>query len=126
VFSTLHTNDSVQTIDRIVDIFPWNQQAQIRMQLSQSLTWIISQRLIPRSDKEWRIAARELLISDDAIRNLIITWKTNQIYSVLEVWKSKWMVLMDKYLMALYNNKIISKETLISYARDKDSISMMI
>jgi twitching motility protein PilT len=109
-----------------VDIFPWNQQAQIRMQLSQSLVWILSQRLVARSDKEWRIAARELLISDDATRNLILTWKTHQLYSVLEVWKAKWMILMDKYLMALYSKKMISKETLLSYVRDKDSISMMI
>ncbi len=126
VFSTLHTNDSVQTIDRIIDVFPSNQQSQIRMQLSQSLIWVISQRLIPRDDKEWRIAARELLISDDAVRNLIITWKTHQLYSVLEVWKNKWMILMDKYLLALYMKKIINKDTLLSFVRDKESISMMI
>lgn len=126
VISTLHTNDSVQTIDRIIDIFPWNQQSQIRMQLSQSLVGVLSQRLIPRSDKPWRIAAREILISDDAVRNLIITWKTHQLYSVLEVWKNKWMILMDKYLLALYNKQIIDKETLLSYVRDKESISMII
>lgn len=126
VFSTLHTNDSVQTIDRIIDVFPSSQQSQIRMQLSQSLIWVISQRLIPRDDKEWRIAARELLISDDAVRNLIITWKTHQLYSVLEVWKNKWMILMDKYLLALYTKKIINKDTLLSFVRDKESIWMMI
>jgi len=126
VLSTLHTNDSVQTIDRIVDIFPWAQQAQIRMQLSQSLAWVISQRLISRDDKDWRIAAREILISNDAIRNLIITGRTNQIYSVIEVSKNEWMILMDKYLLALYAKKIISKESLMSYVRDKEWISMMI
>lgn len=126
VISTLHTNDSVQTIDRIVDIFPGSQQSQIRMQLSQSLIWVLSQRLIPRDDKPWRIAAREILISDDAVRNLIITGKTHQLYSVLEVWKNKWMILMDKYLLALYNKNIIKKETLLSYVRDKESIKMML
>lgn len=126
VLSTLHTNDSIQTIDRIVDVFPSSQQAQIRMQFSQSLVWIVSQRLVPRIDKEWRIPAREILISDDAIRNLIIIWKTHHIYSVLEVWKSKWMILMDKYLLALYNRKIISKDSLLSLARDRDNIKMMI
>ena len=126
VFSTLHTNDSVQTIDRIVDIFPWSQQAQIRMQLAMSLVWVISQRLVTRSDKEWRIPAREILISNDAVRNLIITWKSHQLYSVLEVWQKQWMILMDKYLLALYNKQIISKETLMSYVRDKESIEMMI
>ncbi len=126
VISTLHTNDSVQTVDRIVDVFPWPQQKQIRMQLAMSLVWILSQRLVTRSDKEWRIAAREILVANDAIRNLIIQWKTHQLYSVLEVWKRYWMILMDKYLMALYEKKIISKETLMSYVRDKEWTEMMI
>lgn len=126
VISTLHTNDSVQTVDRIVDVFPWPQQKQIRMQLAMSLVWIVSQRLVTRSDKEWRIAAREILVSNDAVRNLIITWKTHQLYSVLEVWKRYWMILMDKYLMALYSKKIISKETLMSYVRDKEGTEMML
>lgn len=126
VLSTLHTNDSVQTIDRIVDIFPWTQQNQIRMQLAMNLVWVISQRLLTRSDMEWRIASREILISNDAVKNLIITWKTHQLYSVLEVWKKEWMILMDKYLLVLFQKWMISKETLISYARDKDSIEMML
>lgn len=125
VFSTLHTNDTVQTIDRIVDVFPSWQQEQIRMQLSMSLVWIISQRLLPRIDKEWRIAAREVLVNNDAIRNLIITWKTHQLYSVLEVWQKEWMVLLDKYLLALYSKWIISKDVLKSFARDKDSMELI-
>ncbi len=126
VLSTLHTNDSVQTIDRIIDVFPWMEQTQIRMQLSQSLIWVVSQRLITRSDKEWRIASREILITNDAIKNLIIAWKTHQLYSVLEVWHKEWMILMDKYLLALFKKKIISKETLLSYIRDKETIEMLI
>jgi len=126
VLSTLHTNDSVQSIDRIIDVFPAWQQWQIRMQLATSLVWIISQRLIPRIDKNWRIAAREILISNDAIRNLIISWKTHQIYSVLEVWWKAWMILMDKYLILLYKKWIISKEILMSYARDKEWIEMLL
>lgn len=126
VISTLHTNDSVQTVDRIIDVFPWTQQKQIRMQLAMSLVWVVSQRLISRNDKEWRVAAREILISNDAVRNLIIQWKTHQLYSVLEVWQKKWMILMDKYLMGLYSKKIISKESLMSYVRDKDGTEMMI
>lgn len=126
VFSTLHTNDSVQTIDRIVDVFPWSQQKQIRMQLAMSLIWVVSQRLVTRSDIEWRIAAREILVTNHAIKNLIITWKTHQLYNVLEVGQKEWMILMDKYLTALYVKKNISKETLMSYVRDKDSIEMLI
>ncbi len=126
VLSTLHTNDSVQTVDRIVDIFPTTQQKQIRMQLAMSLIWILSQRLITRSDKDWRIAARELLIANDAAKNLIISWKTHQLYSVLEIGQKDWMILMDKYLTALYKKNIISKETLFSYIRDKESVEMII
>ena len=125
VLSTLHTNDSVQTVDRIVDVFPENSQKQIRMQLAMSLSWIISQRLVPKKDNNWRVAAREILITNDAVRNLIITWKTHQLYSVLEVWKAQGMILMDKYLIALYKKDIITKDTLISYARDKEAIEMM-
>jgi twitching motility protein PilT len=125
VLSTLHTNDSVQTVDRIVDVFPDSSQKQIRMQLAMSLSWIVSQRLVPRSDKSWRIAAREILIANDATRNLIISWKTHQLYSVLEVGQTEWMILMDKYLIALFKKEVINKETLISYARDKEGIEMM-
>lgn len=125
VLSTLHTNDTVQTIDRIVDVFPTWQQEQIRMQLSMSLVWIISQRLLPRIDKEWRVAAREILINNDAIRNLIITWKPHHLYSVLEVWQKEWMFLMDKYLIHLYNKWIISKDILKSFARDKDMTELL-
>ena len=63
----------MQSIDRIVDVFPQGQQEQVRMQLAMSLVGIIAQRLIPRVDKDDRIAAREILISNDAVRNLIIT-----------------------------------------------------
>lgn len=126
VLSTLHTNDSVQTIDRMVDIFPWSQQKQIRMQLSQSLIWVISQKLIAREDKEWRIAAREILMANDAVKNLIIEWKTHQLYSVLEVWQNSWMILMDRYLIALYKRNVISKDSLLSYARDKEWVEMLI
>ena len=126
VLSTLHTNDSVQTVDRIVDVFPWSQQKQIRMQLAMSLVWVISQRLIKRIDKDWRIAAREILLSNDAVRNLIIMGKTHQLYSVLEVGKKSWMILMDKYLIALYKKKIISRESLMSFVRDKEWTEMTI
>ena len=126
VLSTLHTNDSVQTIDRIVDVFPSWQQKQIRMQLAMSLAWVISQRLIARADKQWRVAAREILTSTDAVRNLIITGKTHQLYAVLEVWMKYGMILMDKYLLLLFKKWVISRENLIAYARDKDGIEMLI
>lgn len=126
VLSTLHTNDSVQSVDRIIDSFPASQQDQIRMQFAMSLIWIISQRLLPRSNWNWRIPAREILISNDAVRNLIITWKTHQLYSVIEVSSKSWMILMDKYLTLLYQKWVIDKETLFSCARDREWIEMLI
>ncbi|MDD5770264.1 MAG: type IV pilus twitching motility protein PilT [Candidatus Gracilibacteria bacterium] len=126
VFSTLHTNDTVQSVDRIIDVFPAGQQDQIRMQLAMSLIGIISQRLLPRIDSQGRIPAREILVANDAIRNLIITGKTHQLYSVLEVSSKQGMILMDKYLIFLYKKKIISKDTLFSYVRDKEGVEMLI
>ncbi len=122
VLSTLHTNDTVQTIDRIVDIFPSTQQVQIRMQLAMSLVWIIAQRLIPRSDKDERIALREVLMNNDATKNLIISGKTHQLYSVLEVSQKQGMILMDNYLVALYKKGYISQDTVMSFARDTENI----
>jgi twitching motility protein PilT len=125
VLSTLHTNDTVQSIDRIVDVFPSGQQEQIRMQLAMSLVWVVAQRLVPRSDKDERIAAREILLSNDAVRNLIISWNTHQLYSVIEIGQKQGMILMDNYLVALYKKWLISKETLESYVRDKENIDML-
>ena len=96
------------------------------MQLAMSLVWVVSQRLVTRSDAEWRIAAREILVTNDAIKNLIIQAKTHLLYSVLEVWQKEWMILMDKYLHALYIKKIISKESLMWLVRDKEWMEMML
>ena len=126
VFSTLHTNDTVQTIDRIVDVFPAAQQDQIRMQFAMSLLGVLSQRLLPRSDKDGRIAAREILLNNDAVRNLIISGKTHQLYSVIEIGQKSGMILMDKYLIALYKKWFINKEILMSFARDKENIEMLL
>lgn len=125
VFSTLHTNDTVQSVDRIVDIFPAGQQEQIRMQLAMSLVGIIAQRLVPRKDKDERIAAREVLLANDAVRNLIITGNTHQLYSVIEIGQKQGMVLMDNYLIALYKKGLISKDTLESYIRDKENVDVL-
>ena len=122
VFSTLHTNDTVQSIDRIVDVFPSGQQEQIRMQLAMSLIGVIAQRLVPKAWVDERIAAREVLLNNDAVRNLIITWNTHQLYSVIEVGQKQWMILMDNYLIALYKKWLITEDVLMSFVRDKENI----
>lgn len=126
VFSTLHTNDTVQSIDRIVDVFPSWQQEQIRMQLAMSLVGVVAQRLVPKAWEDARIPAREVLINNDAVKNLIITWNTHQLYSVIEVSQKQGMVLMDNYLIALYKKWLISQETMMSYVRDKENVSALL
>lgn len=120
VFTTLHTNDSAQTIDRIIDAFPPHQQQQIRMQLSQNLQGIISQQLMPRADGEGRVVALEILLATPAVRNLIREGKTHQIASVLQTNAKHGMRSMDFSLKDLYMRGMISYEEALSHSLDYD------
>lgn len=108
VFATLHTNDAIQTVDRIVDVFPGTEQQQIRFQLSMTLLAIVSQRLIPRMDNAGRVLACELLLNNIAVANLIRDGKTHQVYSVLETSSREGMQTMDRSLKSLYKKGLIS------------------
>ena len=88
VFATLHTQDTAQTIDRIIDVFPAHQQGQVRVQLSVALQGIMTQQLLPNADGSGRVVAREVLVPNPAVRNLIREGKTHQIYSVLQTGSS--------------------------------------
>jgi twitching motility protein PilT len=110
VFSTLHTNDTSQAIDRILDVFPAHQQPQIRQQLSLSLTGVVAQHLIPMQDGSGRIPAVELLVANDAIRNLIRSGKTHQIYSAITTGKPSGMQTLEESLAVLVRRKTISRE----------------
>lgn len=123
VFSTLHTPDSAQTVDRIVDVFPAYQQQQIRTQLGNTLKGVISQVLIPRVDEKGRVAAREIMISNDAIRNCIIQGQIHQIYSMIQISSSEGMILMDQSLEDLVRAGMITKENALAKASDIDSLS---
>ncbi|HRI35683.1 MAG TPA: PilT/PilU family type 4a pilus ATPase [bacterium] len=123
VLSTLHTNDSVQSVDRIIDSFPTEQQNQIRTQLAMSLTAILSQILIPKKDTQGRVAARELLINNDAVRSVIMQGATHRLYGVLELYAQEGMFLMDQYLERLFMNGQITKDTLLSRVRDPDLVA---
>jgi twitching motility protein PilT len=101
VFATLHTQDTPQTIDRIIDVFPASQQQQVRVQLSVALQGIITQQLLPTADGAGRIAACEVLLATPAIRNLIREGKTHQIYSSLQTGGSVGMQTMDAALATL-------------------------
>lgn len=121
VLATLHTYSAVQTIDRIIDIFPPHQQSQIKSQLSMLLTAIISQRLLPRVSGG-RVAARELLIRNAAVSNLIREGKVNQLKSVMEMHAKNGMITLDNHLKELYESGEISKETLSLYSEEASLI----
>lgn len=114
VFATLHTNDAIQTVDRIIDVFPGPEQQQIRFQLSLSLLAIISQRLLPKMDDSGRSMACEVLRNNTAIANLIREGKTHQVYSVIETGKIEGMQTLDSSLKALFNAGHISREDALS------------
>jgi twitching motility protein PilT len=101
VFATLHTQDTPQTIDRIIDVFPPSQQQQVRVQLAVALQGIVTQQLLPTADGAGRIAACEVLLATPAIRNLIREGKTHQIYSSLQTGGSLGMQTMDAALATL-------------------------
>src|ERR1700735_1566863 len=101
VFATLHTQDTAQTIDRIIDVFPAHQQGQVRVQLSVALQGIMTQQLLPNADGSGRVVACEVLVPNPAIRNLIREGKTHQIYSVLQTSSASGMQTMDASLASL-------------------------
>ena len=115
VFSTLHTNNAAQTIDRIIDTFPAGQQDQIRLQLSGSLLGIFSQRLIPRI-QGGLIPAYELLINNPAIGNLIRERRTHEIQTVIETGLEQGMIDMNRSLVELVQKGEITVENAFSYS----------
>jgi twitching motility protein PilT len=125
VFSTLHTNNAAQTIDRIIDSFPAAQQDQIRLQLSSSLLGIFSQRLIPRITGG-RIPAYELLINNNAIANLIREKRTNEINMVIETSSAEGMVDMNRSLIELIQRGEITMESAYQYSINPKALERML
>ncbi len=117
VFATLHTNDAVQTIDRMVDVFPFGQQQQVRFQLSMVLLAIVSQRLVPRRGGGGRVLACEIMLKHNGISNLIREQKSHQIYSVMETCHREGMTTMDKSLKDLCSSGLITREESIGLMR---------
>jgi len=114
VFATLHTNDTSQAIDRIVDVFPPQQQRQIQIQLSQTLAAVIHQRLLPRADVTGRVAAFEVLLGTPAIRNLIRDGKSNQLRNVLATGAAHGMRTLEADLRRLQQAGIISRQAAVA------------
>jgi len=125
-FATLHTNSCVQTINRIIDVFPPYQQTQVRTQLSFVLEGVLSQTLIPRMGGRGRALALEVMIPNPAIRNLIREDKIHQIYSQMQVGQDKFgMQTMNQSLFSLFTRRIISLEDAIGRSSDPDEFRQM-
>ncbi len=124
VFGTLHTRNAPSTVDRIVDVFPSDQQAQIRVLLGNTLEGVISQQLLPRLGGGRR-ASLEIMLGTPAIKNLIREGKTHQMYSVLETSAQLGMLTMDRSLSDLFKNGYCAYEECLMRAVDKENFSRL-
>jgi twitching motility protein PilT len=125
-FATLHTNDALQTINRIVDVFPSGQQAQVRTQLSFVLEGVLVQQLIPRADGLGRALAMEIMIPNPAIRSLIRAEKLEQIPSMIEIGKGEGMMTMNQSLYRLLRRNIITADTAFKRSMDPEGLQSLV
>ena len=126
VLATLHTCNAVQTIDRVVDVFPPTQQQQIKAQFSMVLQGIVAQQLLPRKKTPGRVVAAEILVATPAIRNLIRDGKTQQIFSVIQTGSKVGMQTMDMALTSLYGQGLISHEKVLSNITESEEFDTRI
>lgn len=126
VFGTLHTSSAAKTVDRIIEVFPSGEQAQIRSTLSDGLRAVVAQVLFKRIDKKARCAALEILIATPAARNLIREAKTHQLASTIQTGKKYGMKLLDDAIMELYNKGWIGAEEAYSKANEKSRFRPML
>ena len=122
VLATLHTSDAVQTINRIVDVFPAHQQNQVRVQLSMELLAVVSQQLIPKASGRDRVLAMELMVVNHAVRSLVREQKIYQLYSVIQTSQKEGMRTMNQALYDLYVGRVISFEEALSKSTDPDDL----
>ena len=118
VFSTLHTRSAYQTITRILDSFNWEDKNQIRMQLADSLVAVFSQRLLKTQDGTWVRLAKEILVKNAAISNLIRENDLHQIPSVIQMGQREWMQLLENDIISLIHQWIISEEEWLKYSNN--------
>ncbi|MDP1759632.1 MAG: ATPase, T2SS/T4P/T4SS family, partial [Thermodesulfovibrionales bacterium] len=125
--ATLHTNSAVQTINRVIDVFPPHQQEQIRTQLSFVLEGILAQQLIAKKSGQGRVLAMELLIPNPAIRNLIREDKVHQIYSMMQTGQARFgMQTMNQSLFDLYTRGLLSYEDAIGRSSVPEELITML
>ncbi len=125
VLATIHTPDVLQTVDRIVDVFPPHQQNQVRLQFANSLQGIIAQQLLPLAGGQGRIVVNEILVASLAIRKILRAAKTEQIVTAIQTGQDLGMITMDKSLKQLYQRGLITYEMALSKARFPDSFEQI-
>ncbi len=123
VLATLHTQSAPGTIDRIIDVFPATQQSQIRVQIASALQGVVTQALLPTADGRGRAAALEILLPDDAVRNLIRQGKVEQIYSVMQTSTGKGMQTMEQSLADLVMRHVVSLDTALGASSRPDQLA---
>lgn len=125
VFSTLHTPDAIQTVDRIIDVFPPHHQDQVRIQLANTIQAVLAQQLIPIPGNKGRVVAAEILVATTAVRKIIRTGKTEQLMTLIQTSYDHGMVSMDKSLKTLYLQGLISFDDAISRCKFPDTFDQI-
>ena len=126
VFATLHTQSAPATVDRIIDVFPAHQQAQIRTQLAAVLEGVISQTLVPRADGKGRVAALEVMIATGAIRNLIREGKTHQIPTLLQSGSREGMQTLNQALRALVEQRLVTYDDAAGHSPNEKELAQLL
>jgi len=126
VLGMLHTTDAVQTVDRIIDVFPPEHQHQVRLQLSQIIEAVLSQTLLPRAGGKGRIVAFEILIAHPAVRNLIRTSKTFELPSVIQLSAKTGMQTLNQAFACLVKNRTVTAEEAMMKSSDPEQLKRLI
>jgi twitching motility protein PilT len=126
VLATLHTQSAPSTIDRVIDVFPPAQQEQVRMQLANTLQGVVTQALLATTNRDGRVASLEILLPDDAVRNLIRQGKVEQIYSVMQTSTQRGMQTMEHGLTDLVKKRLVSVEAALAVSSRKEQLVGML
>jgi len=126
VFGTLHTRGAASTVDRMIDVFPAEQQSQVRAQIAGALEGVVTQALLPTADGAGRVAAVEILLPDDAVRNLIRQGKVEQIYSVMQTGTSRGMTTMEQTLCDLVLRRTVTLEVALGCSSHPDQLMALL
>jgi twitching motility protein PilT len=126
VFATLHTQDASSTVDRLIDVFPAEQQGQVRAQIAGTLQGVVTQTLLPTADGQGRVPAVEILFPDDAVRNLIRQAKIEQIYSVMQTGTKRGMMTLEQSLADLVLRGVVAEEVALSRSSRPEQLEGLI